>query len=96
MEIDLVLGSGSNLTCFLCRSQNRRRFCVRAEHYLVLVYESKLPLVFGVGIDIDMVFVCGPKIACFSVGIEFDFVFCVGGQIDLISLWGIELELISV
>ena len=50
IEIDLVLASGSNLTCFLCAGQNRPRFCARAENDLVLVWGS-----------IDLVFVRGSK-----------------------------------
>ena len=38
----LVLSSGSTLNSFSCGGQNRLRFCVRAENYLVLIYGSKL------------------------------------------------------
>ena len=46
IEIDLVLASASKLTCFLCGGQNRLRFCLRAENYLVEVYGSKLDCFF--------------------------------------------------
>ena len=61
---------------------------------LVLVWEPKLTWFFA-GLKIDLVFVCGSKITCFSVSMEIDLVF-VMVQIDLISVWRIELELISV
>ena len=50
---------------------------------------------FRAGVKIDLVFVCGVKITCFSVNIEIDLVF-VMVEIDLISVRGIELHLISV
>ena len=47
------------------------------------------------GVKFDLVFVCGLKITVFSVSMEIDLVF-VMVKIDLISVWGIELDLISV
>ena len=43
----------------------------------------------------DLVFVCGSKITVFSVSMEIDLVFVIV-EIDLISVWGIELDLNSV
>ena len=53
--------------------------------------------------EIDMVFVRESKlhcfyvrveITCFTVSMETDFVFVMVVDIDLISVWGIELDLI--
>ena len=78
IEIDLVLASGSNLTCFLCGGQNRLWFCVQPENYLVLIYGSKLTW-----------FLCaGRKWLVFSVSIELDFVFAWVVEIDLIVVYG--------
>ena len=86
IEIDLVIASGSNLTCFLCGGQNRLRFCVKAKDYLVLIYGSKLPWFRY----------ASRKSLGFSVSIELDVVFVWVVEIELSSLWGTELDLISV
>ena len=48
------------------------------------------------GVKIDLVFVCGSKVTCFSVSMQIDLVFVMVVEINLISVWGIELDLISV
>ena len=58
---------------------------MRAEKYLVL----------SVGIEVDLGFVCGPKITGFCVSVEFDLVFVQVGESDLNSV-GTELNLISI
>ena len=72
IEIDLVLASASKLTCFLCGGQNRLRFCLRAENYLVEVYGSKLDCFFFEGIGIGLGFVCEPKMTCYWCGDRLD------------------------
>ena len=47
-------------------------------------------------VEIDLVFVCGPKVTWFCVGIESDLVFVWVDEIDLMSAWDIEIDLISV
>ena len=46
-------------------------------------------------VEIDLVFVCGPKMTWFCVEIE-TVLFFLRVEIDLISVWGIEIDLISV
>ena len=53
-------------------------------------------LVFVRVVQIDLVFVCWPKILGFGVSIELDFFFVWVVEVDLILLLGIELDLISV
>ena len=48
------------------------------------------------GVKIDLVFVCGSKVTCFSVSMQIDLVFVMVVEINLIAVWGIELDLISV
>ena len=43
-------------------------------------------LVFGVGIEINFGFVCGPKNTWFNLWIEIDLVFSVGIEIDLVLM----------
>ena len=47
-------------------------------------------------VEIDLIFVYGPKMTCFSEGIEVDLVFVSVVEIDMISVWGIEIDLVSV
>ena len=61
LGIDLVLGSRSTLSCFLCGGQNRHRFCLRAENYVDLIYGSKLTWFFVWGL-IDLVVCVGGRI----------------------------------
>ena len=56
---------GIELYLFFVRGQNRLRYCVLVENYLVSIYGSKLTCVFCVGIEINVGFVCGPKMTCF-------------------------------
>ena len=60
IEINLVLASGSNLTCFLCAGQNRPRFCARAENDLVLVWGS-IDLVFVRVVEVGLFLYAGRK-----------------------------------
>ena len=48
------------------------------------------------GIENDLVLVCGAKMTWFYVGIEIDLVFLWVVKIDLMSVWEIEIDLISV
>ena len=109
IQIDLVLGSGSKLICFfvggskstsvLCAGRiylvlvYGSKLCVRAENYLFLVWGS-IDVIFVRVVEIDLVFVCWPKITWlqgFSVSIELDFVFVWVVEIDLISVGGSNL-----
>ena len=64
--IDVVVVSGSNLTCFLCGGQSPLWFCVRAEKMLGFNDSGiEIDLVLSAGIEVDTVFVCGPKMTCF-------------------------------
>ena len=47
-------------------------------------------------VEIDLVFVCGPKMTWFCVGIENDLVFVWLVEVDLMSVWEIETDLVSV
>ena len=65
IEIDLILGSRSTLTCFLCGGQNRRRFvCGPRTTWFSNVW-IEIDLVFSVGIEIVWDYACGPKMTCF-------------------------------
>ena len=44
-------------------------------------------------VEIDLVFVRGPEITCFSVSIEIDSLFCAVVEVVLISVKGVELDL---
>ena len=46
------------------------------------------------GVKIDLVFVCGSKVTCFSVSMQIDLVCVV--EIDLFLVRRIEFDLISV
>ena len=41
-------------------------------------------------VEIDLVFVCGPKMTWFCVGIEIDLVIVWVVEIDLMSVWEID------
>ena len=60
IEIGLVIVRGSKLTWFLCRRQSLLVFCVRTENKLLLVWGS-IDLAFVGVVEIDVVFVYGPK-----------------------------------
>ena len=64
IETDMVLASGSNLTCFLCGGQNRNWFYVRAENCLVSINGSKLTCSLAWGSKLALVLVCGSKMTC--------------------------------
>ena len=44
--------------------------------------------------EVDLVFVCGSKTSCFCVCMEIGLVFVMVVKVDIISVWGIELDLI--
>ena len=69
IEIDLVLASRSNLTCFLGGGQNRLRF-----------YFGPKTSWFNLWIEIDLGFVSGPEMTLFLVWGSTDLVFCAGGR----------------
>ena len=68
--IDLVLTSGSNLTCFFVRGSKSIRFCLRAENYLVLIYGSKSTWFFARGSKLSLFLCAGRKRLACSVGID--------------------------
>ena len=74
---------GSKLALFFVGDRNLLVFSVRTENDIFLCGGQNLPCV-----------VCGSKIV-FDVSMEIDLVF-VMVEIDLISMWGIELGLKSV
>ena len=86
--INLVLASGSNLTCFMCGGQNRLRFCVQPENYLVLIYRSKLNWFLAWGSKLTCFWCAGRKWLVFSVSIKLDFVFVWVVEIDLYFIAG--------
>ena len=53
-------------------------------------------MVFVWVVEIDLVFVYGPKMTWFCMGIEIDLVFVWVDEIDLMSAWEIEVDLILV
>ena len=53
-------------------------------------------MVFVWVVEIDLVFVCGPKMTWFCVGIEIDLIFVWVVEIDLMSVWEIKVDLTSV
>ena len=64
IEIDLVLASELNFTCFRAGVKIDFGFvCGRKNTWLNLWNE--IDLIFSVGIDIDLDFVCGTNMACF-------------------------------
>ena len=48
------------------------------------------------GVKIDLVFVCGSKVTCFSVSMQIDLVFVMVVEIVLISVWWIGIDLVFV
>ena len=58
VEIDMVFVRGSKLTSFLCAGRKLLGFSLLIE----------IDLVLSVGIEVDLDFVCGPKITCFYCG----------------------------
>ena len=70
IEIELVLASRLNLTCFFCGGQNRLRLCVRAADCLVLIYGSKLPCFVAWGSNLTSVLFAGRKSLSFYFWIE--------------------------
>ena len=90
IEIDLVLASGSKLTCFLCGGQNRLRFCLRAENYLVLVYGSYLTWFLSWRSRLTW-FLCAGRNDFFLVWGSLDLVFVRVVEIDLFFLCWSEI-----
>ena len=78
IEIDLVLASGSNFTCFLSGGYNRLRFCVWADNFLDLIYGSKIDLVLAWGSQLTWFLCAGRRRLVFSVGMDW-LSFCAGG-----------------
>ena len=68
---------------FKREDRNWHGFCVRVENDLFLVLRS-IDVVSARVVEIDLVFLCWPKIAWYSVSIELDFVFVWVVAIDLI------------
>ena len=68
---------------------------MRAKNYLFLVWGS-ISLVFVRVVEISLVLYAGRKSLGFSVSIEPDFVFVWVVEIGLISMSGIEVDVISV
>ena len=67
IEIDLVLESGSNFTCFCAGVKiDFGSLCGPKITWFHLLIE--IDLVFRVGIEVDLVFVCRLKITCFKWG----------------------------
>ena len=83
IEIDSTSVLGSKSTCF----------CVGVEIDRVLVCGPTLTC-FCAGVKIDL-FLCGSKITCWCQKGKLTWL-VMAVAIDLISVWGIELELISV
>ena len=81
IEIGLVLASGSTLTCILCRSQN----CVRAEHFLALIYGSKFTWLIAWGLISTWILCAGRK-----------WLVLVRGSIDLVFVRVVEIDLVFV
>ena len=69
IEIDLVLASGSNLTCFVQGPKSTPILCA-GRKYLGFNLWIEIGLVFSVVIEVHLIFVVGPKMACFGVGID--------------------------
>ena len=90
IEIDLVLASGSKLTCFLCGGQNRLRFCLRAENYLVLIYGSYLTWFLSWRSRLTW-FLCAGRNDFFLVWGSLDLVFVRVVEIDLFFLCWSEI-----
>ena len=70
-------------------------FFVRAESDLFLM-RRLIDLVFVWVVEVDLFLYVDRKSLGCSVRIELDFVFVWVVEIDSISMWGIELDLISV
>ena len=68
---------------------------MRAENGLYFYWRS-IDFVFVWVVEIALFFYAGRKSFCYSVSIELDFVFVWAVDIGLISMWGIEPDLISV
>ena len=87
-KLTWVLRAGSTLTWFQHRDrtwlvslfggQNRLRFCVRDENYLVLIYESKLTFLAW-GAKLTSFLSAGRKPLLFGVGIDW-LSFCAGDR----------------
>lgn len=56
--------------------------------------KTEIEMVFGPGSKLTLSIAAGRKCSVFSVSVEIDFVFVMG--INLMSAWGIEIELVSV
>ena len=73
IEIDLVLASGSNLTCF-CAGRKVLGFNLWIE----------IDLILSVGVEIDLVFVCGPRVTGFLMWGSIFLVFVLLVEIHLV------------
>ena len=70
IENDLVLSSGSKLTCSLCGGQNRHRFSLRAENYFVIIYRSELTWFLAWGSKLTWFSCAGRKWLALNMGID--------------------------
>ena len=77
IEIDF-LERGPKSTSLQCWIETVLALVWGIESNLISVWESKLTR-FRAEVKIDLDFVCGPKMTCFSVGIDSPR-FCMGGQ----------------
>ena len=59
-----------------------------------ILVQGSIDMVFVWVVEIDLVFIRGPEITCFSVSIEIDSLFCAGGRSCLDFSKGVELDLI--
>ena len=84
IEIDLIIVSWLQLTCFCERGRNR---LWTTQVGLFLVWSS-IGLVFVRGVEIKLVSYAGGRSHGFSVSIEIDLVLVWVVEIDLNSVWG--------
>ena len=106
VEFDLVFVCGPKITWFCCENWTWFRFCVSGRDWLDFIVEDQTWLDFSAGIGNDLVFVWGSKTTWFLFLDRNQLGFCVeaskltwiysGIEIYLMSLWRIEIDLISV
>ena len=68
---------------------------MRDENRLFFMWGS-INFVFMRMVEINLVFVCWSKSIDLSVNMQLDFLFVCVVEINLISLWGVEIDSISV
>ena len=68
---------------------------MRDENRLFFMWGS-INFVFMRMVEINLVFVCWSKSIDLSVNMQLDFFFVCVVEINLISLWGVEIDSISV